>query len=69
LKDDIQAGKHLETLISLDLEGRLKFVDEQLANASSPQRIDSLFGTIGADPIQSTNSEIGRLANFGAAIS
>ena len=62
LEDEIDAGRHLEALASLDLEARLTFVNEQLAAATKSSRIDQLFGTIGADPIGSTDSEIGLLA-------
>lgn len=66
LEDNIREGKHLEMLISLDLQERLRFVTEQLAAATAPSRIDELFGTIGADPILATDSEIGLLATSGS---
>ena len=57
----IAEGTHEDTVKSLDLEGRLAFVNERVAVVSSPGRVQALFGTIGADPLPS-NSEIGLLA-------
>jgi hypothetical protein len=41
-----------EVIGELDLPGRLKYVQQKLAEAESPEYLDSLAGTIGVDPFQ-----------------
>ena len=50
---------------SIDLEGRLKYVQAQLEQARSPQYKESLVGTIGVDPMQpspTSDAMINRMA-------
>jgi hypothetical protein len=63
LESYIAEGTDRDAVESLNLAGRLNYVQEQLTHVSRPEYIEELFGTIGADPIAATDSQIGLLAN------
>lgn len=62
LESYIAEGTDRDAVESLGLADRLKYVVEQLTHVSRPEYVNDLYGTIGAEPMGATRSEIGRLA-------
>ncbi len=48
---------HADDARTLDIQGRLAYVRERLAECSLPSRVDELVGTIGADPMHFKNED------------
>lgn len=54
---------HADVVEELALQKRLEYTQRQLARVNSPDYLDQLIGTIGADPLRGPANDIGLLAN------
>jgi hypothetical protein len=57
---------HIDVVHELKLNERLAYAKQQLARVSAADYVDELVGTIGADALHPTDSEIGLLATTAA---
>jgi hypothetical protein len=67
IEDYLADPVHLDVVHQLKLHERLAYAKQQLARVSAPNYVDELVGTIGADTLHPTDSEIGLLANNAVA--
>ena len=66
IEDYLADPVHIDVVHELKLHERLDYAKQQLARVSTPDYVDELVGTIGADTLQPTDSEIGLLATSAA---
>lgn len=59
---------HADVAEELKLAERLRYADEQLQRVGQPEYLAELLGTIGADPLGPSGSEIGLLAAAGKEV-
>ena len=62
IEDYLADPVHVDVVKELKLHERLEYAKQQLARVSTPGYADELVGTIGADALHPTDSEIGLLA-------
>jgi hypothetical protein len=62
IEDYLADPVHIDVVRELRLYERLEYAKQQLARVSTPDYVDELVGTIGADALHRIDSEIGLLA-------